>query len=167
MRRLGYPLQNESPVIRQNGAAMPAHLAGCHRVCQPITPAPLDRRGHRNTKPVAAIRQLSPAKTAATTRSRRSVERGPAIDAGLQSSIDLESQLTPQGIPRVSFKVKRSRASSPRFARSKQDLHPVRQHLRRCKTTRREIRALETSLHLMILLRTSANFGRNSSKCES
>ncbi len=62
-----------------------------------------------------------------------------------------------------------ARTDSPRSARSQQDLHPVRHHLHRiyCKTTRREARALKTMLHLLILLRTSTNLGRNSSKCES
>lgn len=62
-----------------------------------------------------------------------------------------------------------TRADPPRSAGSKQDLHPVRQNLHRiyCKTTRREACALKTMLHPLILLRTSANLGRNSSKCES
>ena len=62
-----------------------------------------------------------------------------------------------------------SRTGSLRSARSKQDLHPVRQDLHRiyCKTTRRETRTFKTMLHLLILLRTSANLDRNSSKCES
>jgi len=62
-----------------------------------------------------------------------------------------------------------ARAYSPRSARSKQDLHPVRQDLYRiyCKTTRRKARALKTMPHPLILLRTSANLGPNSSKCES
>src|SRR6185436_3247633 len=40
-------------------------------------------------------RQLDPAKTAATTRSRRSREYARAIDAGLLSSQHLESQFSP------------------------------------------------------------------------
>lgn len=42
------------------------------------------------------------------------------------------------------------------------DLHPIY-----CQTVRRDARALKSMLHLLILLRTNANLGHNSSKCES
>jgi hypothetical protein len=44
---------------------------------------------------------------------------------------------------------------------------PPNLHRIYCKTTRREACALKTMLHPLILLRISANLGRNSSKCES
>src|SRR6266478_3734150 len=50
-------------------------------------------------KVLATARQLSPADTAPTTRSRRSREYARAIDAGLQSSQHLESESQPLGNP--------------------------------------------------------------------
>ena len=47
----------------------------------------------------ATERQLSPELTAETTRSRRSREEGRAIDAGLHSSINLESHPRQKGKP--------------------------------------------------------------------
>jgi hypothetical protein len=82
--------------------AVAAYRVGRHRTRCPVALHQLHHARNCNVKTGCASRQLAPARTAATARSRRSFERGRVIDAGLRPASILNHCSPKNGIPRDS-----------------------------------------------------------------
>ena len=112
VRRLPDPLHDERPMGLQHRLAVPSYLARGNRAARTIALRPLHHRRNPNPKPRGHRSAAMLAITAATTRTRRSLESGRVIDAGLLSSQHLESKPTKDPPPILSSLETRSRSAS-------------------------------------------------------
>ena len=99
MRRLADPPRDKGAVRFQHHLAVTTHLARRDRAGRTIALRPLHDRGNRNAEPRRNRSAALTADKAATTRPRRSLERGRPILAGPRSSQLLNHDPSPNGIP--------------------------------------------------------------------